>query len=507
MVYCFVILRAKIGSFSVLSLITSPFFQPTRVHQIVFILSLSYFLLPAANAQENLHTLPRYNKESKALIQQIKENTKVELNKLTLATSPIYSPHLMETKKYQIERIKDEVYFRSDSLTQLVIDVAYKIIDANQLKLKNPIFLINHEPYAQAITYMNGVFEVSIGLFSLIENKDQLAFVLAHELVHNVEYHVANAVFEVYESDIEKSIISEFARISNGNGTLEGLQAIQAKSYNIFKFSRSNEIIADTLGLAYMSKAGFDVKEAQPILRAMGYRYMESDDSVEHLLDQLFRKQYPLKAFWLDKGLNIYTRKPDVLFVFDTDSISTHPELEIRIQTLIESIGSTYSKSLTLDTIEDLERLKNVIDGAYSSKQYDVCLYLALFLLSRDTLQVKNDGFLVSTICKVFLGLHKAKYDNLISNHFSMYVNRYTVDYTNDLRQINWFLHNLTLEELAEVGYQFLNKPVNFDMENEENYWLLYQFSDLTKRESVAENIKDSYQEKFPGGRYLKEFR
>lgn len=506
MVYCFVILRAKIGSFSVLSLITSPFFQPTRCHQIVFILSLSYFLLSAANAQENLHTLPRYNKESKALIQQIKENTKTELDKLTLATRPIYSSHLVETKNYQIERIKDEAYFRSDSLEEMVVEVANRIIEANQLNIINPIFLINHEPYAQALTYMNGVFEVSIGLFSVIENKDQLAFVLAHELVHNVEYHVANAVFEAYESDIEKTVINEFSRIRNGNGTLEGLKVMQAKSYSLFEVSRTNEIISDTLGLAYMSKVGFDVKEAQPILSAMGYRYMESDHSVEHLLDQLFRKQYPLKAFWLDKGLNIYSKRPDVLFVFDTDSISTHPDMEVRIQNLVKATGDDYSKPLNLNSIHDLERLKCVIDGAYSARQYDVCLYLSLFLLAQDSSLQRNDSFLVSAICKVFLGLHKAKYDNLISNHFSMYVDRYTVDYTDDLRQINWFLHNLTLEELAEVGYQFLNKPVNFDMANEENYWLLYQFSDLTKRENVAEKIKDSYQEKFPGGRYLKEF-
>ncbi len=507
MVYCFVILRAKIGSFSVLSLISSPFFRPASAYRLVFILLLSGFLFSVACAQESLNTLPRYNKESKGLIRQIKENTKVELNKLTIATSPIYSSHLMETRNYQIERIKEEAYFKSDSLTQLVVDVAYQIIDANQLKIKNPIFLINHEPYAQAITYMNGVFEVSIGLLSVIENKDQLAFVLAHELVHNVEYHVANAVFEVYESDIEKTITSEFSRIINGNGTLEGLQEIQAKSYNIFKFSRANEIISDTLGLAYMSKAGFDVKEAQPILSAMGYRYMESDHSVEYLLDQLFRKQYPLKAFWLDKGLNIYTRKPDVLFVFDSDSISTHSELDIRIQTLIELTGDAHTKSLNLDSIEEIARLKCVIDGAYSARQYDVCLYLTLFLLFRDTLQVKNDSFLVSAICKVFLGLYKAKYDNLISNHFAMYVDRYTIDYTDDLRQINWFLHNLTLEELAEVGYQFLNKPQNFDMEIEENYFLLYQFSELTERTGVAENIKDSYLGKFPDGSYLKEFK
>jgi len=468
---------------------------------------LSNFIIFATVAQEGLNTLPRYSKSSKSLIQHVKDNTQAEVDKLTLATKPIYYAHLKSTQKYQLERIKNGAYFESDSLLQLVNKVAGRIIEANQLDVAHPLFLIGHEPYAQALTYMNGVFEVSIGLLSILQNEDQLAFILSHELVHHIKYHVADAVYEAHESNLEKTIINEVTRIRNGNGSLEGLKEMQEKSYQLFKFSRSNEVMSDTLGIVYMAAAGYDKIEAQKILRSIGYRYMASNNSIESLLDQLFRKQYPLRSFWLDKGLNIYTRKPDVFFVFDTDSISTHPDMDIRIQKLMNITGQSNCEPLNLHRIDNILLAKHVIDGAYSSKQYDVCLYLSLLLLSQNPSHGHNDNFLVSTICKVFLGLYQAKYENTLSNNFSMYVNRFTVDYTEDLRQINSFLHNLTLEEMVEIGYQFLNKPANFDMDNEEDYWLLYRFSTLSKRESVAKRIKYSYQEKFPSGRYLKEFR
>ncbi len=441
------------------------------------------------------------------MIQRVKDNTKAEIQKLTVGTRSIYYSHLLETQKYQLERIKEEHYFRSDSLLALVNEVAYRIIEANQLKVDNPLFLISHDPHAQALTYINEVFEFSIGLLVLVQSEDQLAFIVAHELAHHVKHHVANAIYEIYELDLEKTIINEFSRILNGMGTLEGLEAMQSRSYDLFRLSRTNELVSDTLGLELMSKAGYDIKEALPILSATGYKYLNSDYPVAYLLNQLFRESYPLKSFWLDKGLNIYSRKPDMLFVFDTDSISTHPDMGIRMQRIRDATGVNIIEPLNLHSIEHSLPLKYAIDGAFSAKKYDACLYLSLFLLSQNSSQVHNDGFLVSTICKVFIGLYQAKYANIPTNNFSMYVGRYTIDYTDDLRQINEFLYNLTQEELIEIGYQFLNKSTNFDREIEEHYWLLYQFSEHSKRESVAKRIKDTYLEKFPTGSYLKEFR
>ena len=84
-------------------------------------------------------------------------------------------------------------------------------------------------------------------------------------------------------------------------------------------------------------------------------------------------------------------------------------------------------------------------------------------------------------------------------------MNNYTPDYDDNLRMVNTFLHNLTREELAEIGYQFLNHPKNFNRDLEDHYWLLSKFCELTDRTNVFNKIRLTYLDKFPHGIYIDE--
>ena len=118
-----------------------------------------------------------------------------------------------------------------------------------------------------AFVLPSGKVGVTTGLLALVQNDDQLAAVLGHEVGHVIAQHAA----ERYSSTAVTSIGLQAIQGASGEygqavGALGGLGAQLGV---LLPFSRQHELEADQLGIDYMVGAGYRASEAIALWRLM----------------------------------------------------------------------------------------------------------------------------------------------------------------------------------------------------------------------------------------------
>ncbi|MFM8900266.1 MAG: M48 family metalloprotease [Burkholderiales bacterium] len=112
-------------------------------------------------------------------------------------------------------------------------------------------------PYFNASMAPNGMMQIWSGMLLRVENEAQLAAIIGHEMGHYLQRHTLERLRDVKAKSAFAALLAPFGLI----GALGGLAAVASA----FAFSRSQELEADTIGLALMLKAGYDPREASKI--------------------------------------------------------------------------------------------------------------------------------------------------------------------------------------------------------------------------------------------------
>lgn len=123
------------------------------------------------------------------------------------------------------------------------------------------------EDSPNAFVLPSGKIGVTTGLLALVQNDDQLAAVIGHEIGHVVAQHAA----ERYSSTAVASIgIQAIQGASGDYGQAVGaLGGLGAQLGVLLPFSRRHELEADQLGIDYMVAAGYRASEAITLWRLM----------------------------------------------------------------------------------------------------------------------------------------------------------------------------------------------------------------------------------------------
>ena len=116
-----------------------------------------------------------------------------------------------------------------------------------------------------AFSVPGGYVYITRQLMGLMDDESQLAFALGHEVGHVAANHA-----HIREQYAEHNTLGVFGRIIGaifGSGVGDILQA--RSQLELLSFSRDQEYEADTLGLHYMTAAGYDPAGAAGILAAL----------------------------------------------------------------------------------------------------------------------------------------------------------------------------------------------------------------------------------------------
>jgi predicted Zn-dependent protease len=125
-------------------------------------------------------------------------------------------------------------------------------------------FFMARENTINAFALPGGFIGVNAGLFLETKNESELAGVLAHEIAHVTQRHIARSI----AAQSRSSLVSTAAMLAaillgaaagGGDGAMAGVAAAQSLAIQQqISFTRSNETEADRVGIGILARAGLD---------------------------------------------------------------------------------------------------------------------------------------------------------------------------------------------------------------------------------------------------------
>ena len=152
-------------------------------------------------------------------------------------------------------------------------------------------FFLVDDPAINAFALPGGYIGVNSGLLLTSESESELAGVLAHEVAHVTQRHIARAIYDSQRSGLLNTaamvaaVLLGVATDIGGDATAGLLTAAQAAGIQRqINFTRANEHEADRIGIDTLSSAGFDPNGMSTFFEKMSRRYGSTAFSVPAIL-------------------------------------------------------------------------------------------------------------------------------------------------------------------------------------------------------------------------------
>ncbi|HHL2500806.1 TPA: M48 family metalloprotease [Yersinia enterocolitica] len=173
-------------------------------------------------------------------------------------------------------------------LTQYINSLGNRLV-ANAYSVRTPFhfYLVNNDQI-NAFAFFGGNVVLHSALFRYTENESELASVLAHEISHVTQRHLARAMEEQQRmapltwvgvlGSILLTMASPQAGMAGLSGTLAGAQQ------GIISFTQGNEQEADRIGIQVLQRSGFDPQAMPNFLQKLADQSRYASKPPEMLL-------------------------------------------------------------------------------------------------------------------------------------------------------------------------------------------------------------------------------
>ncbi len=204
--------------------------------------------------------------------------------------------------KYQKEYGVSENYYRKQQLDEMMPRLTKGVAAADPSILKKPyLYFINKQTSFNAFCSMGHVMSVNEGLYSLTDNPDEIAVVLAHEMGHGQKNHVASSMRKKLNVAIGAAMIGSAVGGSVTNTALKVL----VNQIDKVSITKKDEWEADNLAFDYVVNAGYNPGAAAAIWQRVEEKYGKSKKSFageifspsDHPTHQQRRENYVKKLF------------------------------------------------------------------------------------------------------------------------------------------------------------------------------------------------------------------
>lgn len=165
-------------------------------------------------------------------------------------------------------QIRRSRYLIQDPLvSDYIQQIGYKLVAANPDALGRRFnFFVIQETSINAFALPGGYIGIHSGLITASKTESELASVLGHEVAHVTQRHLARRLEKQNQLSLP-TILATLGAIlvatqdpEAGIGALAATQGLNAQA--IINHTRENEKEADRIGIAMLSKAGFDTRGA-----------------------------------------------------------------------------------------------------------------------------------------------------------------------------------------------------------------------------------------------------
>jgi predicted Zn-dependent protease len=152
-------------------------------------------------------------------------------------------------------------------------------------------FFVIDDSRINAFAMPGGYIGVHTGLIVASENESELAGVLAHEVSHVTQRHIARSIYDSQRTSV-LSMATMLAAILLGAATDMGGDALQgimtagqaAAIQRQINFTRANEHEADRIGMEVLADAGFDPSGMASFFEKLARRYGTTSQVVPEML-------------------------------------------------------------------------------------------------------------------------------------------------------------------------------------------------------------------------------
>ncbi|MCS3867728.1 hypothetical protein J3D55_000644 [Chryseobacterium ginsenosidimutans] len=327
-----------------------------------------------------------------------------------------------------------------------------------RLKKNNPQIpqnlkiLVAKDNTPNAYCFADGTFVINMGLFNWLNNDDQLAAVISHELGHKISEHTLKTLLSIIDQDQMDRTVVQSIKSTKENRNQRAFDVLKSRIYRKGAENRRQEMQADSLGYVVFKNSDFKKTEFINTLKRL-----EDFDTISPrtLKVETYKKYFnlPQQAFkdkWLKKedfSLYNYNHFKEKL---DKDSLKSHPEIVLRINNLkkifpeLKTDVADEKPSDSYKTLEKIARMET-LPNFYHSEDYGVGIYASLQFLQDE----EEEKYYKNWLGKCFAKIYEARKNY----NLNRYLDR--VDPKNQSESYQQFLNfmwNLSLDEIKNIA-------------------------------------------------------
>ena len=202
-------------------------------------------------------------------------------------------------KKYGVS----DNYYRKQQLDAMMPRLTKGVAAVDPTIYQKPyLYFVNKDKSFNAFCSMGHVMSVNEGLYSLTEDQDEVAVVLAHEMGHGQKNHVASSM----RKKLNVAIAAAMVGSAVGTSTLTNVALnVLVNQIDTVAIAKKDEWEADNLAFDYVINAGYNPGAAAAIWQRVEEKYGKSKTSFageifspsDHPTHQQRRENYVKKLY------------------------------------------------------------------------------------------------------------------------------------------------------------------------------------------------------------------
>lgn len=384
---------------------------------------------------------------SRVAKQQLKFNQQLSDKKIRKEVDVLYK----DFSEDFIESINKGFFVENQTYQKFLEDILQQIQKNNPEypDIANTKILLSFGTSPNAYAIGTNIVVVYIPLIKKIDNQYQLAFILSHEIAHNLLSHSYNGMIDhasmVHSSEIKKQTKEIQKQKYNKGQIASGLY--RDIVYGKRKNNRKLEHQADSLGFVLFKNA-FKGNEYQVLVSLETLKDIDKETDSLSVADytKLFTTaKIPFKNQWINNDeLQAYKYDRSPKF-WQVDSLKTHPDCELRVGFVKKHFTVQPAEA---EISEEFKALKNSskynhILGLYTIEEYGKSLYEALLLYKNEP----ENEFLKKMIYDNLIKLQDAQKSYTLNKYLDTLNPRYSNSYNTFLS----FFRQLRKNELNEI--------------------------------------------------------
>ncbi len=457
----------------------------------VLIVSMSY-----ASAQGRAYqSKETYDKNSLELKKEIEAEGRKYIDPLPKSNGHI-ADIIQSMVDWHLEMIDEEYFIQDEALEKYVTDLVDGLIEGTSASRPFKVLIARDFTINARCTGIGSMI-VNIGLIARLQNEEQLAFVLGHELAHWELEHIRKKIILTLESDQRedaekavKRLTGEFGKIS-----MEEIAKIRSWMYTTFGYSREMEFQADSMGFRFYARKYGDLNQPAMVMEQFDSAYLYSPYFGSSIFRALDFPSKPFNADWVKVD-----NRELILATKVREELQTHPNLDERGERLTRMKPGTKAPGYFANpAFYQKVRREATMESVNAALEQEYFMDYALYFALRQKALYPNNSYVNGMVAKILLRVADEK------SLGQFWVPNQVAGYPKELDYVNNFLHNIKHFEAAELAFYYMNQKGNFDRANEDHYIILFKICGVLGKSDMQEVISKHYAAAFPNGQYLGE--